>query len=237
MYAVGSLAHGGFDPRHSDIDIVVVTEGDIGEDLFRGLQAIHARFSASESPWAARVEAVYVPENALRRPIPDSAVYPQTERETALFCAVLENGWVFQCYTLREHGLILAGPDPRTLMDPIKPQDMHSAVATIAGLWLEQAQHDPDWLDWVRQRKHQVFVILTLCRMLYSLATGAVVSKFSAAQWAKTALDQRWTTLITSSLAQPPDELEILPSELDDTLAFIQYTLEQSQPEHFSSSC
>ena len=225
MYVLGSLALGDFDPRSSDIDFVVVTDTELGDDLVRGLQDIHAHFAASNSPWATKVEAVYIPQDALRRPAPTSSRYPQIEKGSTLVRDALESGWVFQCYTLRERGVVVSGPDPRTLVDPIDPLDMQLAVAAISGLWLDQARDDPTWLAWLRHRDNQAFVILTLCRMLYSLDTGSVASKPVAAQWAQKELGQPWATLIARSLAGQHETGEISQSDVDDTVAFIQYTV------------
>jgi hypothetical protein len=228
MYVVGSLALGDFNPQHSDIDFIVVTHKDIGDDLFHGLKEMHTHFDASDSPWAAKVEAVYVPQDALRSDVQNNEQYPQIEKGTPLFKTVIESGWVFQCHTLREDGLVVSGPDPRMLLEPIDPEAMRPAVRAIAGLWLEQAQRDPDWLAWVRQRDAQAFVILTLCRMLYSLTTGDVVSKPAAARWAQVELGQPWTTLVASSLTRQHETGEISQRELNNTIAFVQYTFERS---------
>jgi len=229
MYLVGSLALGDFDPHRSDLDFIVVTESDISDDDFRRLQDIHARFDAGGSPWAGKIEAVYIPRNALRGDIPDARHYPQIEKGATLFQAPLEDGWVFQCHSLREHGVVIAGPDPRTLLDPIDRQAMRPAVAAIAGLWLEQAHHDPEWLDWVRQRDAQVFVVQTLCRMLYSLAKGSVAAKSAATRWGQATLGAPWSTLIESTLARQHEQGELLPGEVENTVAFIRYTVEQSR--------
>ncbi len=229
IYVIGSLALGAFDPLRSDVDFVAVTDTAIGDSLFLELERMHASFAAGRSPWAKKVEAVYVPQTALRRNASGAEQYPQIERDTTLFKAPLESGWVFQRYTLREHGLVLCGPGPRTLIDPIDPEDMRAAVAVMSGLWLEQARHDPDWLDWARERDNHVFVILTLCRMLYSLAKGAVAAKPVAAQWAQTALAEPWATLIATSLTKRDENSEIPQSEMGATVALVQYTFEQSQ--------
>jgi hypothetical protein len=232
MYVIGSLALGDFDPEHSDIDFVVVTDTDIGDDLFVKLHMMHSDFAASSSPWSARVEAVYATRNTLQANVPKSAQYPQIERGTALFKASLESGWVFQCYTLREYALVLSGPDPSMLIHPIDPQAMRLAIAEMAGEWLEQARNDPEWLDWVRQRIWQGFVVQTLCRMLYSLATGDVASKPVTARWVQRELGQPWTALIASSVAKQYEPGGILDRELDETIAFIQYTFENSQSDN-----
>jgi hypothetical protein len=228
MYVVGSLALGDFDPDHSDIDFVVVTDMAIGDEDFRELQEMHADFDVSDSPWAGKIEAVYASGNALRSPAQNGEQYPQIEKGTALFKSDLEDGWVFQLATLREQALVVSGPDPRTLIDPINPQDVRAAVAAISGLWLEQARDDLDWLAWVSHRGNQVFVILTLCRMLYSLRNEAVVSKLVAARWVQRELDRRWTTLVAASLAKRYESQEVLDNELDETIAFVRYTFDQS---------
>jgi hypothetical protein len=124
---------------------------------------------------------------------------------------------------------VLSGPDPRLLIDPIDPQTMCPAVVEISGIWLEQAANDPEWLAWVRQRRWQAFVVQTLCRMLYSLATGDVASKPAAARWAQRELGRPWTALIASSLAKQNEREVILQRELHETIAFIKYTFERSQ--------
>ncbi len=230
MYLVGSLALGDFDPHSSDIDFVVVTDTDIGDDCFDSLQDVHTQFAASSSPWAGRIEAIYIPSPALRHVVPNTSHYPQIEKGTSLFKAPLESGWIFQCITIRDRGVVVAGPEPHTLVGPIYPQDMYSAAAGITGLWLEQAKNDPTWLPWLRQRDAHTFVILTLCRLLYSLVTESVTSKPRAAEWAQKELGGAWATLIKCALAGQHEAGEITQSEEEETLAFIQFTLEQSIP-------
>jgi hypothetical protein len=152
--------------------------------------------------------------------------YPQVERGRTLALDHLEAGWIFQCYILREHGVAVAGPAPRTLIDRIDPDDMRRAAAPIAELWLEQARHDPSWLAWVRQRGNQAFVVLTLCRLLYTLEVGAVASKPAAARWAEKTLHSSWSGLIERSLAGQQDRAETPDSDLNDTVALVEYTVD-----------
>jgi hypothetical protein len=229
MYLVGSLALGDFDPDRSDIDFVVVTDTDVGEDLFESLQDIHTQFAASNSPWAEKIEAIYIPYPALRHAASNASHYPQMEKGTRLFRAPLERGWVFHCITIRDHGAVVAGPEPRVLVDTINPQAVHSAAKEITGLWLEQSRNDPTWLPWLRQRDAQTFVILTLCRLLYSLATGSVASKPRAAQWAQKAFAGSWAPLIERTLARQHEVGNITQNEEDESLAFIQFTFDQSK--------
>jgi len=227
MYVVGSLALGDFDPVTSDIDVIIVTDTDLENRLVDGLQALHHQFAESFSPWATKIEAVYVPQAALRTHTPTARTYPQLEKGTPLGHMVLEPGWVFQCWTLRERGIVVVGPHPCELVAPIEPQDMAAAVVAITGEWLTLAHHDPTWLVWMQD--DHAFVIQTLCRLLYSLTTGEVASKPRATAWAEQALAPRWSNLIQRSRAIREHAGQRPPSEVADTIAFIAYTVAQGQ--------
>jgi hypothetical protein len=222
MYRAGSLALGDFNPETSDIDVVIVTDAPLSTHCFAALQAMHAAFAAGASPWAAKLEAVYIPRAALRGAPPPGARYPVLERDRpSLAWEPLEDGWSVQCYTLREYGVPVAGPDPRALVALVDPDEMRRAGAAIAGMWLEQARSDPSWLAWLRRRANGAFVVLTLCRLLYTLESGAVASKPGAARWAQQTLDPHWADLINRALAGQQDSSEISDSDEGATVALI----------------
>ncbi|MBK8904926.1 MAG: DUF4111 domain-containing protein [Anaerolineaceae bacterium] len=229
MVLMGSLALGDFDPASSDIDFIVVTNTDLGETAVRGLQQLHEQFAASASPWATRLEAVYVPQAALGAQPSLTALYPQVEKGEPLVMMALEPGWVFQCWTLRERGIAVAGPDPRTLAAPVERKAMASAVVAITGEWLSAAQNDPSWLVWLRERPHHTFVVQTLCRLLYSLATSEVTSKPQAVHWAQQALPPPWPDLIRRALAARRHPEPLTPGEIEDTVALLKFTVNQGR--------
>lgn len=45
------------------------------------------------------------------------------------------SNWIIQRYTLRENGVVLAGPPPHTLIDPVQPNDIRQAVRGILRDW------------------------------------------------------------------------------------------------------
>ena len=122
---------------------------------------------------------------------------------------------------------MIAGPDPRALIDPIDADEMRRAVGTIPLRWLEQAHHDPSWLVWLRQRREQAFVVLTLCRLLYTLDSGAVTSKPAAARWAEKVLGPRWSGLIERSRAGQVEGGETPEGDVNDTVALLQHTVDR----------
>jgi hypothetical protein len=70
--------------------------------------------------------------------------------------------------------------------------------------------------------------VLTLCRILYTLDSGAVVSKPVAARWAEKTSARHWAALIERSLIWRKARQDAPSSdELDDTVALIQYTIER----------
>lgn len=227
LYLYGSLALGDFDPQTSDIDFIVVSQSELSVELLPALQAMHAEFDLSGSPWARRIEAAYIPLNALINNASSTRPYPQVEKGTELFLAPLEAGWAFQRYTLRERGVVVSGPRPVTFTDPVDLSEMQLAAGAILGGWQEQAHQDPGWIAWVRQRGCQAFVVLTICRLLYSLETGSVASKREAARWAHKALGATQESLIQCALANQYGEQEISDIELKDTLNFLDDALKQ----------
>src|SRR6516165_4911516 len=66
MYLVGSLALGDFDPRESDLDLVIVTVGALPDKTVAALRDLHQRFDHSASAWAARLDIAYLPQEDVR---------------------------------------------------------------------------------------------------------------------------------------------------------------------------
>src|SRR5437879_871594 len=87
MYLSGSVALGDFNPHSSDIDLVIATDAPLSEALFAALQEMHARFAAGGSSWAAKLEAVYIPEQALRRDALTGPKYTVLEKGRPLVMA------------------------------------------------------------------------------------------------------------------------------------------------------
>jgi hypothetical protein len=227
MYLVGSLAVGDFDPATSDLDIIVVTDSALSDGQITALRGWHTRFGASDAPWAERLEAIYIPQADLRSSA--SGHYPQVERDRPFFVEPLEPGWSVQRCTLREHGVVIAGPNPRDLLDPVNADEMRREGAVIVHSWLDQAERDPTWLDWARPRPYFTFVVTTLCRLLYTLETGSVASKPTATRWAQQELDDRWSGLIVRSWKARHEDGETPQDDMDTLVAFIRYSAESTR--------
>jgi hypothetical protein len=228
LYLDGSLAIGDFD-QESDLDFVVVTNHEVSGDIFSALQAMHEHFTRLDSWCASQLEGSYISQHAFRRYDPAHAVHPYLQRGKGERLKVIHHNtdWVIHRYVLREYGITMAGPDPRTLIDPVLPNDLRRAVLEFITNHGEPVLSNPIALQ---SRGYQSLWVLSLCRMHYTLQHGSVVSKSIAARWAQTALEKRWIPLIERALIgrQNPD-LKASFTDANETLAFIRTTLDFGQ--------
>jgi len=169
MYLFGSLAGGDFD-QDSDIDFVVVTNDDISDTLFSGLQTVHVRIATIECRYATELEGCYLPRTALRRYMRTDALYPHIDRGKGeqLRMKPQDSDWTIHGNILRKAGVVVTGPAPHTLIDPLTPNELRRALLDILRRWWAPMLDDPLKLNsW-----YQSYAVLTMCRMLYTLAFG-----------------------------------------------------------------
>jgi hypothetical protein len=115
--------------------------------------------------------------------------------------------------------VVLVGPPPRTLIDPVHPAELRDAVRGILREWWAPMLLEGPLLQ---NSFYRCYAVLTMSRMLYSMRHGAIVTKPVAARWAQEALDARWTPLIRDALAWSRD----VAPDFDETLAYIRHTCE-----------
>ncbi len=228
MYLYGSLTSGDFD-QDSDVDVVVVTDDEISGDLFSALQDMHLHIATIDSWCATQLEGSYIPRHALRRYDPNHALHPHIDRGRGESLRMMQHDsdWVIQRHILREQGVVVVGPALQTLIDPVQPNDLRRAVLEILRGWWAPMLHDPAQLH---SRGYQSYAVLTICRMLYTLEHGAIISKPVAARWAQETLDERWVSLIERAWLGRHDPLSKAQSDdVNGTLDFIRYALARSQ--------
>jgi len=228
MYLYGSLALGDFVSERSDIDFLVVTDDELSDDLVSALCVMHERIAADDSRWSRELEGSYIPKASLRRYNPAQARHPHIDRGGTLLVEQHDSDWVIQCHVLREWGVTLAGPPPHTLIDPISPDDLRGALVALMRGWWGPMRHDPFWL---RHSGYQAYAVLTMCRVLYTIQHGAIVSKSVAARWAQEALQEaladRWKPLIERALAWPQGRRGA--DDVAETVELINHVLERCE--------
>jgi hypothetical protein len=228
MYLEGSLAGGDFD-QDSDIDFVVVTDEELSEKLFAALQAMHDQIALLDSPWAIQLEGSYISQLALRRHDPNLALHPNLERGHGerLKLAHHDETWNIHRRILREHGITLMGPAPCTLIDPILPDELRQAMLPALEDWAAHILAHPNEII---HQGYQSYTVLSLCRILYTLQWGEVVSKHKAAGWAKEASGGKWNALIDQAwIGRHQPHLMADTDDINQTLELIKYTLERGR--------
>jgi hypothetical protein len=110
--------------------------------------------------------------------------------------SIHDNRWHVR-WILRERGITIIGPDPKTLMHPVPTGALRSeAVAAIQELKSRFVVEIDRPLGWFNTRFGQSFAVLACCRMLYTCKSGTVQSKLSGVKWAEQSLDAEWCELI-----------------------------------------
>jgi len=233
IYLFGSLANGDFD-QHSDIDVLIVTDREISSDTFSALQNMHAQVAKIDSPWAVQQEISYMPKNALRRFEPPNIQHPFLDRGSGetLKIKTHASDWIIQRHLLHERGIVIMGPDLKTLIDPVEIYQLRQAVVDVLPLWVNPIIDDPSR---IKSRGYQSFCVLSLCRMLYTLQYKAILSKPAAAKWATETLDARWKPLIERAIiGRKNSHMDAETEDINETLEMMRYTLEVSkQPSIF----
>ena len=235
MYLEGSLANGNFD-HDSDIDFVVVVDDEVSEGLFSSLYAIHERFNLMDTQWSTNLEGSYISQYALRRHDPDHAKHPNMERGFGerLKMVYHDETWVIHRYILRERGITITGPAPKTLIDPISPNELRQAMLPTLHGWATQILNNPNE---IAHRGYQSLTVLSVCRILYTLQFGDIVSKAKAATWAKGTLDENWGKLIDEAwIGRHNPQLMASTDDINQTLDLIRYALERGEEFKTSSS-
>ena len=204
VYLRGSLASGCFIPETSDVDVLIVTEHAVDGAQFDALEVLHRQIAALDHPYAHRIEVAYIDRAALRR-FQVGLRHPTLGQGETLQWSEHGSNWILERWIVREHGIVLLGPDPKTLVDAVSSAEICRSVRDRLGDWAEWAQ-TPDDPDWLLPRSHKAYVVETMCRALYTLEHGTLSSKAQAVRWAIGTLPEPWRSTVERSRAWRTDD-------------------------------
>ena len=225
MYLYGSLASGDFDPETSDVDFLFVTDNVLANEIISKLEIMHKEIWSTDLKFAGKLEGAYVPKELIRKHDPNG-VPCSTVNEEKFYLAPLGSDWIIQRHILYEQGVVIEGPNPKTLIDFVSPEGIRSAIRDILQEWWYPMLDDPSWLRDNHSEYHS-YAILSMCRALHALEHGTIVSKPVAAKWAQKKLGPEWSKIIELALmAQKP-----IPADFDllnDSLNLIQYVKDKT---------
>ncbi|HSB91453.1 MAG TPA: aminoglycoside adenylyltransferase domain-containing protein [Anaerolineales bacterium] len=226
----GSSATGNFD-EHSDIDFAIGIQNDLSDNELSALQNFHPRLYSFASPWAKHLEGSYFPREILRDyNLSGTAIWYLNHGKTKLERSAHDNTIVVK-WILREKGVVLAGPEPSMLIDPIPTEELRLDTYRTYAKWGKVIVKNPDEIN---SHFYQTFAVLGYCRMLHDLTEGQIGSKRTGAEWVKSNWGDEWHDLIDRAWAgRPNPALSVTrpadPDDLRRTVLFIQEVLAEAR--------
>ena len=220
LYLGGSLVLGDFDPRVSDIDLVAVISSEIDDQEFKSLKNMHAELAQEHKQWRDRIEVCYITTAALKKIKTSTDTIVNISPGEPFHRLQLKPTWVINWYLIRERGMTLFGPSPKTIIQPISKQEFIQSIRDNAQSWNL-------WVRRMRTRSAQAYSILTLCRALYAYNKGTQTSKEKAAYWVGKQLPQ-WAKIIQNALAwRQSNDRRISKTAYSQTEQFVNYVRDQ----------
>jgi Domain of unknown function (DUF4111) len=223
FYVVGSASMGAFRPGRSDVDFVALVDGDLCPAELLRLRAMHVgRWSSAlihdavlRRRWPLVCNGIYLKAGDLSRsPL---AVTPLAGHVAGRFRAAPRNGFDVNpvtWYVLAHHGVGLRGPDRDRLHVHTDEAELRAWVlANLNGYWRRWAARTRPLGVTVRgvpPRRLAASGVLGVPRLHYTIATGEIATKETAARYALQVFERRWHGLIEDATAywrgEPPPE-------------------------------
>jgi hypothetical protein len=177
IYLYGSLTQRAFKPKTSDVDCIVVTRRDLSDAQFKKLGAWLTE-AAKSNPWFARLQMSILIRDQLLIPNSQYCLFQfgELKRDTSDANPII---WI----NVLESGVTLYGANPKSFVPPIGGDLFFAALKRELNYLREELIEKPN-SEWRDVSFYRAYSVLTLCRIMYSLAKGTVVSKPRAAKWA-----------------------------------------------------
>jgi len=198
IYVHGSLAMGCFDWRRSDIDFLVVTEGEITQRKKEDIIDLMLRESPTAPPKGLEMsvvtrQAVTLPQHPIPFLLHFSPAYLQRAGQgIPAFCREM-NGrdpdLAAHFTVTRSRGYALFGPTPGQLFAPVAREAYLQSILSDVQDAVQEVLRDP------------VYMMLNLCRVLACAQEGLVLSKKEGGEWAQTRLPRQYAALAGEALA------------------------------------
>ena len=181
LYLFGSLAAGGFVDGRSDLDLLAVLDEDVDQSRLTRLTRLHGDFVEKHAAWNERVEVGFLGRKVLEtfagEPSGTVAVVSPGE---PMHIGEVEWDWVLNWHDVCTQGEALYGPPPLMLGPTVSTEGYEQAVAAQLAAW----QQDVRSPEVAYAPAHQGYIVVTVCRALYALATGRQTTKEAAVAWA-----------------------------------------------------
>jgi len=194
IYLYGSFTSAAFNPKRSDIDCIVVTRRDLSNAQFRKLDAWLAQM-AELNPWTARLQIIFLVQNELLVMNSSGSLY-----QFGVLQRTGSDGNPIIWRDFLRSGAVLFGPRPEAFLPEITPEIFLQALRRELG-YLREEISEKRTSEWRDVPMYRAYVVLTVCRILYSFNKNAITSKPAAAKWAIKHLPKQWSKIVRQALA------------------------------------
>ena len=192
IYIFGSLVYGGFDEKSSDIDLQVITKALLNEEEMEKIKNVHKEIIEINKIWGKRLEVSYTPLFMFKEkviPVIPRPYYNGKFYEKAGY----GNEWIINNYLILNYGQKIYGEDFKTLLnyeisiDNVKK----SCVKDFYKEWNPKIKDE----KWLLDYKNQAYIILNICRIIYTIKNNKIGNKLESAKWVKEKYI-KWNSLI-----------------------------------------
>ena len=193
IYLHGSATQKSFNPKRSDVDVIVVTHRNLSDAQFRRVDAWLAEASCA-NPWTRRLQMPFLIRGEVLKMNSRACLYQFGD-----FHRTGSDGNPIIWMDVMKNGIVLYGPRADSFVPPIGHQILWSALKREVHYLREEFCEKPD-SPWRDVRSYRSYAVLTLCRILYSSRHGTIVSKPGAGAWAIKRLPKGWEKMIRQAL-------------------------------------
>lgn len=194
IFLTGSLTYGDFVLGRSDIDLHTITKSKISSSLISRIDILHQQIESLYPEWENRIEASYTPVYLFNEIMPPKEPRPWYGFGKLYKEADYGNEWIINNYILQEYGVLLYGKKANEFIPKIQISDVKDACKRdFYKEWLPKIDKDIASLD---DNHMQSYVVLNICRILYTLYTDKIGSKTTSSEWVKTKLLPQYKNLI-----------------------------------------
>lgn len=178
VYLYNSIALGAFEKDKSDIDFISVLTKELNGEEIRKLRMLHKRLK-KKYEYASALEGMYIVIEDIGKVMPDIRphIYCDHGKLHGYGC---HNINYVTWHTLKYNGVCVDSPDIGEYVREITRENLAEAMNyNLNNYWRKKLDKKLIFLsDYMIE-----FSVLTLCRILYTLESGKIVSKCQAAAY------------------------------------------------------
>lgn len=219
IYLYGSLTQRAFNPKHSDVDCIVVVRRALSASQFNQIEKWLARAGES-NPWFARLQMQFLVRDKVLTMDAPACLF-----QFGVLKRDRSDGNPIVWLNILESGVTLFGAPPGTFVPPISHAIILDALKREAGYIREEIILNPA-SQWCDVPYYRAYAVLTLCRILYSFAKGTIVSKPRAARWALKSLPAKFHKIILEARNRDDDSKPIALKPIAQLVEFATAQLE-----------